>query len=93
MFVAGLALFAISSLLIGLAQSSAWLVGARALQGIGSAILAPSTLALLQTNFVEGPERTRAISYYAAAAGVSASVGLVVDGLLADWLSGGLDSL
>src|SRR5436309_12804034 len=55
MFVAGLALFTIASLAIGLAQSSAWLIAARALQGDGAAVLAPSTLALLLTNFAEGP--------------------------------------
>jgi hypothetical protein len=64
-----------------------WLIAARAVQGLGSAILAPSTLALLQTNFPAGPERTRAISFYASAAGVSASIGLVLGGILAEWLS------
>lgn len=63
------------------------MIAARAAQGFGSAILAPSTLALLQINFEPGPERTRALSYYAAVAGVSAAVGLVIGGLLADWLS------
>jgi MFS family permease len=66
---------------------------ARAAQGAGAAILAPSTLALLQTSFDEGPERTRAVSYYAAVAGVAgvagvaSSVGLVVGGIFAGWLS------
>lgn len=87
MLLVGLAVFAAASLVIGLAETPAVLIAARGVQGLGSAILAPSTLALLQTNFEPGPERTRAISYYAAAAGVSAAVGLVVGGLLADWLS------
>lgn len=87
MFIVGLGIFAISSVLIGIAQSPEWLIAARAVQGIGSAILAPSTLALLQTNFPSGPERTRAISYYASAAGISASIGLVLGGVLAEWLS------
>jgi len=87
MFVFGLAVFAISSLFIGLAQSPTWMIAARAAQGIGSAILAPSTLALLQSNFPAGRERTRAVAYYAAAAGISASFGLVLGGVLADWLS------
>lgn len=87
MLVAGLVIFATASLVIGLAQSPAWLIIARAVQGVGAAILAPSTLALLQTNFPVGPQRTRAISYYASAAGVSASIGLVLGGILADWLS------
>ncbi|WP_417260442.1 MULTISPECIES: MFS transporter [Alphaproteobacteria] len=87
MFIIGLGIFAISSVLIGFAQAPVWLISARAIQGIGSAILAPSTLALLQTNFPAGPERTRAISYYASAAGISASIGLVLGGILAEWLS------
>ncbi|MFT4185372.1 MAG: MFS transporter [Rhizobium sp.] len=87
MLIAGLGLFTVASLAIGAAPSPAWMIGARAVQGIGAAILAPSTLALLQTTFSEGPERTRAISYYSAVAGVAASVGLVLGGLLAEWIS------
>ena len=87
MFLAGLALFTAASLAIGLAQNPAWLIAARAAQGIGAAVLAPSTLALLQMNFPEGPERTRAVAYYGATAGIGASVGLVLGGILADWLS------
>ncbi|WP_394790244.1 MFS transporter [Rhodoferax sp.] len=87
MFVLGMALFTLASLAIGLAQSPEWLLGARAVQGIGSAILAPSTLALLSTHFAEGPERTRALSLYGATAGVGASIGLVLGGGIADWLS------
>jgi EmrB/QacA subfamily drug resistance transporter len=87
MFLLGMGLFTLASLAIGLAQSPEWLLGARAVQGIGSAILAPSTLALLSTNFAEGPERTRALSLYGATAGVGASIGLVLGGVIADWLS------
>lgn len=87
MFIARLALFTAASLAVGLAQSAAWLIAARAIQGVGAAILAPSTLALLTTNFAEGTERTRALAYYAAVAGVGASVGLVLGGVVADWLS------
>ncbi len=87
MLLVGLAVFSLASLVIGGAQTPAIMIAARAVQGLGSAILAPSTLALLQTTFEPGPERTRAVSYYAAAAGVSAALGLVVGGLLADWLS------
>ena len=60
----------------GLAQSPAWLLGARALQGVGAAIAAPSTLALLTTSFPEGRERTRALAWYSAVAGGGGSVGL-----------------
>jgi len=87
MFIAGLALFTLASLAIGLAQSAAWLLISRVVQGVGAAILAPSTLALLSTHFAEGPERTRALSYYAAAAGVGATVGLALGGLFADLVS------
>lgn len=87
MFVIGLGIFTLASLAIGLAQSAAWLLVARAVQGMGSAILAPSTLALLSTHFAEGPARTRALSLYAAAAGIGATLGLVLGGLFADLVS------
>ncbi|MGQ3215141.1 MAG: MFS transporter [Shinella sp.] len=87
MFIAGMAIFTFASVAIGASQSSTWMLSWRAIQGLGSAILAPSALALLQTNFDEGEERVRAVSLYSAAAGVSATFGLIVGGLLADWLS------
>jgi EmrB/QacA subfamily drug resistance transporter len=87
MFVIGIALFTSASLLAGLAQSPAWLLGARALQGVGAAIAAPSTLALLMTTFREGPERTRAIGLYSAVASGGGSLGLVLGGMLTAWAS------
>jgi EmrB/QacA subfamily drug resistance transporter len=87
MFVAGIALFTAASLAAGTAQSATWLLSARTLQGVGAAILAPATLALLSTNFAEGPERTRAVAYYGAVAGAGASVGLVLGGMLTAWVS------
>jgi EmrB/QacA subfamily drug resistance transporter len=86
-FVVGIALFTSASLLGGLAPSSSWLLAARALQGIGAAIAAPSTLALLQISFPEGPERARAIGAYSAVAGGGGSVGLVLGGMLTSWVS------
>jgi EmrB/QacA subfamily drug resistance transporter len=86
-FIIGLAIFTLASLAIGASQSAGWMLSWRAIQGVGAAILAPSALALLQTNFPEGHERTRAVSYYAAAAGVSATIGLVLGGVLAEWVS------
>jgi len=86
-FVAGVALFTVASFLGGLAQSQGWLLGARALQGVGAAIAAPSTLALLTTSFPEGPERVRALAAYGAVAGGGGSVGLVLGGMLTDWIS------
>lgn len=87
MFVGGLTIFTLASLVIGLAPTPGVLLTARAIQGVGAAILAPSTLALLSVNFPEGSERTRALSLYAAVAGVGASLGLVLGGLFAGWLS------
>jgi EmrB/QacA subfamily drug resistance transporter len=83
-FMAGLALFTVASLAVGAAPSAAWLVTARALQGAGAALLAPSTLALLATHFAEGPARTRALGLYGATAGIASSVGLVLGGVIAD---------
>jgi EmrB/QacA subfamily drug resistance transporter len=87
MFIVGIALFALSSLAAGAAQSATWLLVARGAQGVGAAIAAPSTLALLMTSFPEGRERTRAVAYYAAVAGGGGSVGLVLGGMLTSWLS------
>ena len=87
MFIAGLAIFTAASLAIGLATSALCLIAARAVQGVGAAILAPSTLALLSTHFPEGPERTRALGWYGATAGIGASIGLVLGGVLADLVS------
>src|SRR3954465_1662191 len=86
-FVAGIALFTFASFLGGLAQTQGWLLGARALQGIGAAVAAPSSLALLTTSFREGPERIRALAAYGAVAGGGGSVGLVLGGMLTDWAS------
>ena len=87
MFLAGLGLFTAASVLVGAAQGAAWLLAARALQGVGAALLAPATLALLSTQFDEGTQRTRAVGYYAATAGIGGSLGLVLGGLFADLLS------
>lgn len=87
MFILGLSLFTLASVSIGFAPSAAWLLTSRAIQGAGAAVLAPSTLALLSTHFAEGPDRTRALSLYAAAAGVGATLGLVLGGLFADLVS------
>ena len=84
MFVVGLGLFTAASLAIGLAPSAPFLIAARVAQGVGAAVLAPSTLALLTATFPEGRERTRAVAYYGAVAGVGASLGLVVGGVLAE---------
>ncbi|MCZ4501138.1 MAG: transporter [Marmoricola sp.] len=86
-FIIGLVIFTGASLLVGIGQSDWWVIGSRALQGVGAAILAPSTLSLLTATFPEGRERTRAVSLYAAVAGIGASLGLVIGGALADLVS------
>ncbi|GAA2760895.1 MFS transporter [Actinopolymorpha rutila] len=86
-FVAGITVFTLASFLGGLAVSAEWLLAARAAQGIGAAIAAPSTLALLTSSFPEGPQRLRAIGLYSAVSSGGASVGLVLGGILTDWVS------
>jgi len=87
MFVIGLVLFAFASLLVGLAPYAWWLIAARAFQGVGAAILAPSSLSLLTASFAEGHQRAKAVAAYSAVAGIGASAGLVVGGVLADLVS------
>jgi MFS family permease len=91
MFKVGIGVFAAASLAVGFAQSPAWMVAARAIQGVGAAILAPSTLALLSTSFPEGTQRTRATAY-GALAGLGTAFGLIVGGVLTTTLSWRLGS-
>jgi EmrB/QacA subfamily drug resistance transporter len=86
MFVAGLALFGASSLLSGFAWSSGSLVGFRALQGLGGALLAPAALSLLMTTFAEGRERNRALGIYGAASGSGAAAGVLLGGVITSYL-------
>jgi EmrB/QacA subfamily drug resistance transporter len=85
-FIIGLAVFALASLLVGVAPAGWWLIGARGIQGIGAAIVAPSSLALLTASF-QGRDRAKAVALYGATAGIGASLGLVIGGALADWVS------
>jgi EmrB/QacA subfamily drug resistance transporter len=87
LFVSGLALFAASSLLCGLAWSEASLIGFRAVQGLGGALLAPAALSLLMTTFAEGRERNLALGIYGAASGSGAAAGVLLGGLLTSYLS------
>jgi MFS family permease len=77
-FVFGLLLFSAASLLGGFATSQWWLLTARAVQGVGGAVIAPTALALIITNFPEGGERNRAFGVYAAMAGAGSAVGLPI---------------
>ena len=86
LFIAGLALFAASSLLCGLAWSEASLIGFRAVQGLGGALLAPAALSLLMTTFAEGRERNLALGIYGAASGSGAAAGVLLGGLLTSYL-------
>jgi EmrB/QacA subfamily drug resistance transporter len=86
-FIAGILLFSLASLLGGLATSSGWLLAARALQGVGAAIASPTALALITTNFAEGPARNRAFGVFAAVSGSGAAIGLLAGGMLTSWLS------
>jgi EmrB/QacA subfamily drug resistance transporter len=87
MFVIGLLLFSVSSLAGGLATSQAWLLSARAVQGVGGAIVAPTALALIATTFPEGPPRNRAMGVYAAMSGAGGAFGLLAGGLLVTYVS------
>jgi EmrB/QacA subfamily drug resistance transporter len=87
MFMIGVAFFAAASLLGGLATSQAWLIVTRGLQGMGAAIAAPTALSLIATNFPEGQARNRALGVYAAMSGGGGAVGLLLGGILTEWVS------
>jgi len=87
MFMIGVLLFAGASLVGGFATSTAWLIAARAVQGVGAAIAAPTALALITTTFPEGSERNRAFGIWAAVAGAGGAIGLILGGVLTDALS------
>ena len=86
-FVAGILLFTVGSLAGGFATSAAWLVIARAAQGVGAAIVAPTALSLIADTFREGAQRNRAMGVYAAVAGAGGAAGLLLGGLLTDLAS------
>ncbi len=86
MFIVGLGLFSFGSLLGGLATSYELLLGGRVIQGIGGAIAAPTALSLITTLFAEGPERNRAFAVYAGVSGGGAAIGLLLGGVLTEYL-------
>jgi EmrB/QacA subfamily drug resistance transporter len=86
-FLVGLVGFAGISAFGGAAQSFGWLLGARALQGAFGALLAPSALAILSTTFQEPSERARAFAVFGAVAGSGAAVGLLLGGVITEYLS------
>jgi len=87
LFLVGLGVFSVSSLLCGLAWSEASLIAFRALQGLGGALLAPAALSLLMTIFADGRERNKALGIYGAASGSGAAAGVLLGGLLTSSLS------
>ncbi len=87
LFVAGVTVFSVASLVNGLASSEEMLIGARALQGLGGALMSPAALAVITTTFAEGSERTKALSIWAAIASGGSAVGLLLGGVLTEALS------
>jgi EmrB/QacA subfamily drug resistance transporter len=86
-FLIGLVIFTGASLLDGLASSSGMLIGARALQGLGAALISPAALSIIATTFAEGRERARALGVWAAIAIGGSAVGLVLGGVLTQYFS------
>jgi EmrB/QacA subfamily drug resistance transporter len=87
LFVAGLVVFTIASLLSGLAWSDEVLILTRALQGLGAAIITPAALSILMTTFSEGRERNTALGVWGAVGAFGAVAGVLLGGILTDWLS------
>src|SRR5256884_2950290 len=87
LFVGGLAGFPLGPLAGGFATSATWLIVARAAQGIGAAIVAPTALSLIADTFSEGPDRNRALGVYGAVAGAGGATGLLLGGVLTSFAS------
>lgn len=83
-FILGSALFALASLLGGVATNPGWMIISRGLQGVGAAMAAPTALALISTTFPAGPQRNRAMGVYAAMSGLGSTVGLLLGGVLTE---------
>src|SRR5690242_8856909 len=86
MFLVGVTIFTIASLVCGLAGSTGVLVAARAVQGFGAAIVSPSTLSIITTTFEEGPERNKALGVWGAMGGSGAAAGVLLGGILVKYL-------
>ena len=87
MFLVGVAVFSLASLLGALSATEAQLIASRALQGLGGAIVAPATLSIITTTFKEGPERNRALGLWGSVAAAGGTAGALVGGLLTGLLS------
>jgi EmrB/QacA subfamily drug resistance transporter len=86
LFMIGLFLFSFASLVGGFAQSEAQLIAARALQGLGAALLAPSALSMVTNTFAEGPERNKALGVWGAVSGSGGAAGVLLGGVLTEYL-------
>ncbi|MDT3440009.1 MULTISPECIES: MFS transporter [unclassified Pseudofrankia] len=86
-FMTGIAVFTIASLVGGFATNPAWLLSTRALQGLGAALASPNALSLIATNFEAGEERNRAFGLFAAVSGAGSALGLILGGMLTSWAS------
>jgi len=87
LFIIGLVIFTVASMAVAFSPSGGWMIGARAFQGVGAAIVGPTSLALLTATFPAGTERNQAVAWYAATAGIGASLGMVIGGVFADLVS------
>jgi len=86
-FLVGVAIFTIASLVCGLAQSEGMLIASRAVQGLGGAIISPAALSIVTTTFEEGADRNKALGVWGALGGSGAAVGVLLGGVLTDYLS------
>ena len=86
MFMLGLVLFSVASFAGGVAQSEGWLIAARAVQGLGAAIVSPAALSILITTFAEGAERNRALGVWGATVGAGGAAGVLLGGILTSGL-------
>jgi EmrB/QacA subfamily drug resistance transporter len=87
LFLIGLVVFTVASLLDGLAVNEGMLIGSRALQGLGAALISPAALSIISTTFAEGAERAKALGVWAAIAIGGSAVGLILGGVLTESLS------
>src|SRR5215216_1900236 len=85
LFMAGIVLFGVASLLGGLAETETQLIAARTLQGLGAALLSPAALSLVTVIFKEGAERNKALGVWGAVAGSGGAVGVLLGGMLTEW--------
>jgi EmrB/QacA subfamily drug resistance transporter len=86
LFMAGLALFTVASLACGFANTNNLLIAARAVQGLGGAMIAPAALSILSTTFAEGEERNKALAVWGAVSGAGGAVGVLLGGVLTEYV-------